>query len=63
MFSVLILVVCLGSSADSMGIADEYIAVQTGLQRHCPPEFLDQVAEWKEAGGMFGSFAKCFDSH
>ncbi|KAJ5158660.1 Short-chain dehydrogenase/reductase SDR [Penicillium coprophilum] len=27
-------------------------AVQTGLQRHCPPGFLDQVAEWKKAGTM-----------
>lgn len=62
MFSVLILVVCLGSSADSMDIADEHIAVQTGLQRHCPPGFVDQVAEWKEAGGMLGSFAKCLVS-
>ncbi|KAJ5486050.1 Short-chain dehydrogenase/reductase SDR [Penicillium desertorum] len=27
-------------------------AVQTGLQRHCPPEFLDLVDEWKKAGAM-----------
>ncbi|KAJ5382854.1 Short-chain dehydrogenase/reductase SDR [Penicillium concentricum] len=27
-------------------------AVQTGLQRHCPPGFVDQVAEWKKAGAM-----------
>ncbi|KAJ5358126.1 hypothetical protein N7541_005284 [Penicillium brevicompactum] len=27
-------------------------AVHSGLQRHCPPEFLDQVAEWKKAGPM-----------
>ncbi|KXG46852.1 Short-chain dehydrogenase/reductase SDR [Penicillium griseofulvum] len=25
-------------------------AVQTGLQRHCPPGFLDQVEEWTKAG-------------
>ncbi|KAJ5257802.1 hypothetical protein N7505_001942 [Penicillium chrysogenum] len=25
-------------------------AVRTGLQRHCPPDFLDQVDEWKKAG-------------
>ncbi|KZN93062.1 Retinol dehydrogenase [Penicillium chrysogenum] len=27
-------------------------AVRTGLQRHCPPGFLDQVDEWKKAGAM-----------
>ncbi|CAG8887031.1 unnamed protein product [Penicillium egyptiacum] len=27
-------------------------AVQSGLQRHCPPGFIDQVEEWKRAGAM-----------
>ncbi|KAJ5185421.1 Short-chain dehydrogenase/reductase SDR [Penicillium cf. griseofulvum] len=36
-------------------------AVLTGLQRHCPPGFLDQVAEWTEAGTMVDLDGKPFD--
>ncbi|CAI7589120.1 unnamed protein product [Penicillium glandicola] len=35
--------------------------VQTGLQRHCPPDFLDQVAEWKKAGTMVDLDRKPFE--
>lgn len=27
--------------------------MQSGLQRHCPPDFADQVAEWIKAGSKF----------
>ncbi|CAG8014267.1 unnamed protein product [Penicillium salamii] len=36
-------------------------AVQSGLQRHCPPGFLDQVAEWKKAGPMVDLDGNTFD--
>ncbi|KAJ5860294.1 Short-chain dehydrogenase/reductase SDR [Penicillium soppii] len=36
-------------------------AVQSGLQRHCPPEFLDQVAEWKKAGPMVDMDGNTFE--
>lgn len=34
-----------------------FVAVQTGLQRHCSHEFEQQVAEWRKAGSMIPSFA------
>ncbi|KAJ5950933.1 Short-chain dehydrogenase/reductase SDR [Penicillium vulpinum] len=36
-------------------------AVETGLQRHCPPGFIDQVAEWKKAGTMVDMDGKPFE--
>ncbi|KAJ5494232.1 Short-chain dehydrogenase/reductase SDR [Penicillium fimorum] len=36
-------------------------AVHTGLQRHCSPEFFDQVAEWKKAGFMIDMDGKPID--
>ena len=32
-----------------------FVAVRTGLQRHCSPEFEQQLAEWRKAGRMIPS--------
>ncbi|KAJ5799554.1 uncharacterized protein N7518_001622 [Penicillium psychrosexuale] len=36
-------------------------AVQTGLQRYCPPDFLDKVEEWKKAGSLVDIEGKPFE--
>ena len=40
-----------------------FVAVLTGLQRYCPPEFEQQVSEMKKAGRMISSFLWVFTWH